>query len=334
MEIENMRRKLANGKNMNATDMAFFLGKAIDGTLNESNKIEVLTLQNNKGIAAEEIAHAVDYLQKGAAPSTAIDVCGTGGSGLSRINTSTLSAFVLAALGVPVAKHGNRASSGRFGSFDLLEKIGITIDLSPEKSEEVYKKCGLGFFFAPKCFPQMGAFGLVRKAMGKPTMFNLLGPLLSPLNPAKQIIGTSTPKNAKLLIEAAKKMGKKEVKVVVGEGGLDEVVTTGKTHIWSFEGESVLSPKDFGVSQVSFDDIAGGDPEKNIRIAEEFLGGKLNSPHADLIHVNVALALQLVEKEIDLKKGVEMSKEAVASGKVKEKWEEVQALTRSIKNEE
>lgn len=333
MNIEDIRKKLADGKNMNAEDMAFFLGGAIHGMLTEANKIEVLTLQKNKGITAEELALAVQFLHKKTSFTSAIDVCGTGGSGLPRINTSTLSAFVLAALGVPVAKHGNRASSGRFGSFDLLEKIGIAIDLSPEESEKVLKKCGLGFFFAPKCFPEMGAFGLVRKAMGKPTMFNLLGPLLSPLNPRKQIIGTSPPENAKLLLAAAKKMGKEEVKVVVGDGGLDEVVTTGKTRVWSFDGESILSPADFGVPQVSFDDISGGTPEKNIRIAEEFLRGKLNSPHADLVHVNVAIALQLVGKEMDLKKGVEMSKEAIFSGKVQKKWEEVQKQTQIVKHE-
>ena len=317
---------------MTPEEMHFFLHGACSGGMSEANKIEILTLQNTKGISADEIAAAVSFLQRKNLQENAIDVCGTGGSGLPRINTSTLSAFVLAALGIPVAKHGNRASSGRFGSFDLLEQIGIIIDLTPEQSKEVYKKCGLGFFFAPKCFPEMAAFGLVRKAMRKPTMFNLLGPLLSPLNPHKQVIGTSTSENAKLLVEAARKMGKEEVRVVVGDGGLDEVVTTGETRVWSFEKEYVLTPEDFGVRRVSFADIAGGTPKDNVRIATEFLCGAAHSPHADLVHVNVALALQLAGKEHNLKQGVIMSRDAVESGKVKEKWKEMQARTAEQKN--
>jgi anthranilate phosphoribosyltransferase len=323
--IEILRRKLGNGEDMNAEEMAYFLRSAISGELTEANKIEVLTLQCNKGISPDELAFAVQFLQKKQEPTNAVDLCGTGGSGLPRINTSTLAAFVIASLGVSLAKHGNRAASGRFGSFDLLERLGITIDLSPEQSKQIFEECGLAFFFAPKCYPEMGAFSTARKCMKKPTMFNLLGPLLSPLNPKRQIIGTSNKKNVQLLSQASGKLGREKLFVVCGSDGLDEVTLTGETYIYDAHGnESVLTPEDFGFSSVPFENIAGGDAETNVRIAEDFLLGKINdSPHANLIHMNVALGLRLAEIEEDLTKGVEMSKAAVAKGKAKEKLEEV-----------
>lgn len=316
---------------MNAEEMAYFLCSAISGELTEANKIEILTLQCNKGITASELVFAVQYLQKEKTPTDAIDICGTGGSGLPRINTSTLAAFVLASLGVRIAKHGNRAASGRFGSFDLLEKLDIAIDLSPEQSRRVFEQCGLAFFFAPKCYPEMGAFATARKCMKKPTMFNLLGPLLSPMNPKRQVIGTSNKKNVQLISEASQKLGREKVLVVTGLDGLDEVTMTGETCIYDTNGnEWIVKPEDFGLHSVSFDEISGGSPEKNIRITEDFLAGKINdSPHANLVHINVALGLHLSGIEEDLKKGVKISQSAVAEGKAKEMFETVVQLSQS-----
>lgn len=330
--IEDLRRKIAHNHDLDAEDMAFFLKGSITGELTQANKIEVLTLQCNKGISSDELVSATKILQRQDQKTEAMDVCGTGGSGLRRINTSTLAAFVLSALGVKIAKHGNRAASGRFGSFDLLEKLGINIDLSPEQSQKVFDSSGLGFFFAPKCYPGIGAFALARKAMKKPTMFNLLGPLLSPLNPKKQIIGTSTEQNARLLIEAAIKLGKESIYVVVGDMGLDEVSPTGPTLVFNEKNKkTILHPHDFGVETVSFSEIAGGDAQENVQIARSFLSGeKNNTPHADLVHMNVALALQLNGIEKDLFRGMEISRTTVSEKKAEKMLQKVIDLSHSV----
>jgi anthranilate phosphoribosyltransferase len=330
--IESIRKKLADGKDMNQEDVIFFLEAAISGSISDSNKIEVLTLQNEKGISSDELLFSVLHLRKRTEEMDSLDICGTGGSGLPRMNTSTLAAFVLASMGIKVAKNGNRAATGRFGSFDLLESLGINIDLSQEQSEKVFQECGLSFFFAPNIYPEIGTFSTIRKALGVPTMFNLLGPLLSPLNPKRQIIGTSNSRNALLLAETAKKLGKKEFFIVVGEKGLDEVTLTGETKIWDRNGAGrSLFPKDFGLDPVDFTNISGGDSVKNTSIALQFLSGEnVCSARASFVHMNVALALRLVGIQEDLKKGVEMSKDTVSQKKAQEMLETVKQLSHSV----
>ncbi len=330
--IDHIKNRLADHIDLTEEEMRYFLQAAIAGELTEAKKIEVLSLMNSKGVTGNELAFAVMALQTDIAPTDAIDVCGTGGSGLARINTSTLSAFVLAAAGVKIAKHGNRAASGRCGSFDLLEKLGVTIDLTCEQSTAVFEQLGIAFFFAPKCFPQMGAFGLARKAMGTPTMFNLLGPLLSPLNPRRQLIGTSTDRNARLILEACRQIGREEVFVVVGHGGLDEVSLAGESSIYSLAGEPfVVTPQDFGYEAVDYAAIAGGGTEENAAIALRILSGEeIASPHSRLVTANAALAFKLVDPEISLAAAAKEAEEIIRSGKALAKLEEVKAATQQF----
>jgi len=332
MMIESIKNQLANRQDLTPEELQFFLKAAFDGILTEAQKIEILSLMNSKGITGAELASAVTYLRRKHEPTDAIDVCGTGGSGLQRINTSTLAAFVLAAAGVKIAKHGNRGASGRCGSFDLLEKLEFKIDLTPEQSEAIFQQIGLAFFFAPKCYPEFATFGLARKAMKIPTMFNLMGPLLSPLNPKHQLIGTANEVNAKLILEACRLLGREKTYVVVGDGGLDEVAITGPSTIYKSIGETQkLAPTDFGIKQVEFSDIAGGSIEDNAAIARDFLQGKHPaSAHADLIHANVALALELTGQENDLVKGVARSREIVRSGKALAMFESARELSQQV----
>ncbi|MCL4159661.1 UNVERIFIED_CONTAM: hypothetical protein GTU68_005778, partial [Idotea baltica] len=161
----------------------------------------------------------------------AIDICSTGGSGLPRINTSTLTAFILAALDVEIAKHGNRAASGRFGSFDFLESIGINITPSNEHLHFLFFKTNLAFCFAPDFHSVVGSFSAARKKVGFPTSFNLIGPLLNPANVEKQLIGVSYKECMETVLKTAIGQGKKHVVVVRGQDGLDEITITGKTDI-------------------------------------------------------------------------------------------------------
>lgn len=320
-------KTLRQGQHLSQEEVQQFLNDAIDGKISEEEKLDFLQLQNEKGVTAEELAFAAEHLQRDIPVHEAMDVCGTGGSGIDRINASTLAAFVLAALGVPVAKHGNKAASGRFGSFDLLEALGINILLTPEQSEAIFNELGLAFFFAPQCFPEMGAFMQARKTLGQPTMFNLLGPLLSPLRPRKQLIGTATPENAQLLLEAAMSMHK-EVVVVVGDRGLDEVTPSGKSTFFTPMGEQEVSVADFGLEAVDFPKLIAESREEKIQFAKGFLAGKeLDSPKALLVLMNVALALKVFGAEEELSRGVGISREMLKNGKVQEMFEKMLEAT-------
>jgi len=294
----------------------------------DAEKISFFEEHEKRGISAEEIAFAVDFFQKNPS-SDSLDICGTGGSGLPRINASTLAAFVLASAGISIAKHGNRAASGRFGSFDLLEKLGVGIDLDFSASHSIFQKIGLGFFFAPKMYPEFARFAPARREFGRPTIFNLLGPLLSPLNPSRQVIGTSSIKNAHLLRDAARKLGKKFVAVVVGDGGLDEISLTGKSHIFDFEGEKTMTPADFGISAVSnFSEISSPNAEFNLAFARDFLAGKnLDSPHSHLVFMNCAFAFSFFSGDENFLENFRKSREIVVSGDAQKMFEQYRGLS-------
>lgn len=332
MTIEDIKNRLADGSDLSAEQMQFFLQSGLQGKLSEAEKIEVLSLLNSKGIAAGEVAAAAEFLRKKRDPVDALDNCGTGGSGLSRINTSTLAALILAAAGVPIAKHGNRAASGRCGSFDLLEALGVKIDLSFEQSVEIFERVGIAFFFAPKCYPEMAAFGTARKAMGVPTIFNLLGPLISPLNPKRHLTGVSSHERAKLVLDAYRKLGKEDAYVVVGDKGLDEISLSGNSTIYRLQGGVVqVSPADFGFEKVEFDDIAGGDVETNVAIFRNILeANEPDSARSQLIYANVAVGLQLMETEPDLKKGASRAREMIVSGKAAGTLEKVREISHQV----
>ncbi|MFA5792453.1 MAG: anthranilate phosphoribosyltransferase [Candidatus Gracilibacteria bacterium] len=297
-----------------------FLKKSIENKL--SLPIQVEFIRDKKNITPQELALAVKFLMskmtKKYEAVDAIDVCGTGGSGLHRINTSTISAFILATLGVNVAKHGNKAGSGRFGSFDLLEGIGIDIFNNKAKN--------LTFLYARNYHPVMKYFAEVRRKIATPTFFNLLGPLLNPAQTKRQIIGTAFKNQMTLIAETCRLIGKEKVYVICGEDGLDEVTLTGKTYVTELNKGAIknytIEPKDFGIKEADFSEIKGGSPKINIEIALKILNGKCKSRHVDLVLINCALALQLAGRVKDLKNGYTLAKKAIESGVVFEKYQE------------
>lgn len=334
MNIDSIKKKLYKKEILNKEEIYFFMQSSINKQLNEENKKEVLSLQYKRGLDANEISYIIDFLKKDFTEEiNQIDVCGTGGSGLQRINTSTLSAILLSTIGIKIAKHGNRSATGKCGSFDLLEELGLKINLSFEKSLEVFKKTNLGFFFAPQCFPAMKHFTNARKSLIHPTCFNTIGPLLSPTNPKKQIIGTGNLENAKLIAEICKKQKKNRVIIVVGDRGLDEFSTTGENHIIEInknkEKSYKLNPQDFNIEQAEFEKIEGGDKEKNINIALDFINGKnINSPHYNLILANSILTLRLLNK--DTESNITHMKENIKNGQLKEKLNEIIYHTNNV----
>ncbi|MDZ4217172.1 MAG: anthranilate phosphoribosyltransferase, partial [Candidatus Gracilibacteria bacterium] len=313
---------LESHRELSPEQIRFFLDESISGKISLAQQAAVLSSLNTKGISSQEMASfAQEIAQKmthGVNIPDAIDICGTGGSGLDRINTSTISAFILSALGVRIAKHGNRASSGRFGSFDLLEHLKIDIGRGHRDLEQIADQTSLAFLYAPQFHPSMKHFAGVRKELGIPTVFNLLGPLLNPTNPQIQIIGTPFRGLMNLIAETAKRLGKKRVMVVCGEDGLDEVTLSGKTYVTELlHGRirtTILKPSHFGIASCDFEKIKGSKPAFNTHIALDILKGTCQSRHLDLVLVNTALALKLAGVTSNLRKAYEMAQECVASG--------------------
>jgi indole-3-glycerol phosphate synthase / phosphoribosylanthranilate isomerase len=297
-----------------------FLKKSINSELSLQEQTDFL--RNKKNITPEELALAVDFLvgkmKKVQKTENAIDICGTGGSKLPRINTSTISAFILAASGVNIAKHGNKAASGRFGSFDLLENMGI--DLSDNQAEN------LTFLYARDYHPIMKHFAEVRKEIGVPTFFNLLGPLINPAQTKKQIIGTAFKDKMMLIAETCRLIEKEKIYIVCGEDGLDEVTLTGRTYVTELNKGKITSytiePKDFGIKKADFPKIKGGSPKKNTEIAMKILKGECKTKHLDLVLINCALALKLTGKVKTLKEGYKLAKTTIQTNAAFEKYEE------------
>jgi anthranilate phosphoribosyltransferase len=315
------------------TTLHSFVTQTITGQLAIEDQKQFLQNLNQKGITSIDIAELVKLLYKHTEKiqlPEAIDICGTGGSGLDRINTSTISAFILAACNVPIAKHGNKASSGRFGSFDLLESLGININLDSRQLEKVYGKTKLAFIFARNFHPVFRHFAQARQELGAKTIFNLLGPLLNPANPDIQIIGTSNESDMQLIIEAAKILDKKKMLVLSGNDGLDELTLTGKTQIMELKDNKIksysLRPEDFGFAKIEFEKIAGGDPEFNLNIARDILANKSNTEHLNLVLANAALVLKFLNKAESYEHGVSIARDAIAQKKAQEVFENYKKL--------
>ncbi len=331
-------QKLTDKKLLNQKEIQFFLSESIAEHLTDEQKGEILVLFQEKGVQPEELSIFADLLLAELPTDLnlpeAVDICGTGGSGLIRINTSTISAFILAACDIKIAKHGNKAASGRFGSFDLLENMGINIDTKPEILSYAFWKENLAFLFARSFHPVMKHFVKVRQELGQPTLFNTLGPLISPVNAKYQIIGTAFEDKMELIAETAQKLGKEKVMVVRGSDGLDEITLTGPTQIieivkTSQRGVSTetklkkyeVTPADFGLKPCAFEEIAGGDAKFNTKIAESILRGECKTRHLDLVLINAAAILKMMDKVKTWKEGYQIAKEAIKSGKAYQKFE-------------
>lgn len=250
----------------------------------------------------------------------AIDTCGTGGSGKKTVNTSTLTALIVAAAGGKVAKHGNRSASGNCGCFDLLEKLGVRIDLTPESEIKIFQEMGLVFLFAPLHHPALKLVAPYRKAYGKKTIFNLFGPLCNPAGITRQLIGTGNDAHARLIAETLFRLQSFGSKVVTGNDGLDEVTSTADTVINAIDASgvhtSVFSPSEIPVPLSSEADIEGGTPEENVKIFLELIEGTGQQHKKNLVLLNAAHALVLAGMAPNVRDGYVLAKETLESGKV------------------
>jgi anthranilate phosphoribosyltransferase len=285
-----------------------------------------------KGETVDEIeglANATrDLAQQVSSSGPVVDTCGTGGDRAGTFNISTVGAIVAAGAGISVAKHGNRAASSRCGSADLLEALGVRIDLGPRGVEACLSEAGIGFMFAPVFHPAAAYAAGIRRELRVPTVFNFLGPLTNPARPAAQTVGVS---DAGMLPKVAEVLARRGVRALVfrGHDGLDELTTTGPSRVFEIrEGEKVereIHPGEAGIPLAAPEDLQGGDVEENASIAVSVLRGE-PGPHRDVVLLNAGAALHVAGRALDLAAGVSLAGESVDSGRaaeVLERWIEV-----------
>jgi len=336
MDIKGALARIAEGKDLTGTEMRDVMEIIMSGEATAHQIGAFLMGMRVKGETVGEIAAAVSILRRKMipvdAPVDAIDIVGTGGDGAGTLNISTGASFVVAAAGVPVAKHGNRALSSKSGSAEALQKLGIELDLSPERIAACISEAGIGFMFAPNHHPAMRHVGPARAEMGVRTMFNLLGPQSNPAGVRRYLLGVYDrewvePVAAALLANQAQTAW-----VVFGHSGLDELSTTGPSFVSQIRDGNLTSfevtPEEAGLERVSLEDIVGGDPEYNAATLRRMLDGE-KGPYRDIVLLNAAAALIISDKVETLRDGVAMGAELIDSGRAKATLDKLIAVARN-----
>lgn len=331
--------KVIEGEDLKKEEASRVMEEMMKGLVTPSQLAAYLTSLRCKGETVEEITGSAEVMRSFATPiqpesRPLIDTCGTGGDGQGTFNISTTAAFVVAAGGMRVAKHGNRSLSSKSGSADLLEELGVNINLTIEEIEESIDTVGIGFLFAPHLHPAMAHAMQTRKELGIRTLFNLLGPLTNPASCEYQTIGVYEKRWVKPLAYALKELGVKGALVFHGASGLDELSTTGENFIAQVEGDVVhqfsLRPEDVGLRRVSLQKIKGGSPRENGDLTREILSGR-EGPPLDIVLLNAGAAFFTGERVSSLKEGIVLSQEVVASGKALEMLDSLIAFTQGLK---
>lgn len=277
-----------------------------------------------RGETIEEITAAAEVMRERMiavkAPSDAIDIVGTGGDGAGTYNISTATALVVAACGVRVAKHGNRALSSLSGAGDVLSELGVKLDLAPDAISNCITKAGIGFMFAPNHHPAIANVGPMRRELGVRTVFNMLGPLSNPAGVRRAMVGVYDKALVAPVAEVLKNLGMEKAMVVHGEDGLDEITLTSKTFAALADQNGVkafeITPEQAGLQRVSPEKLKGGTPQENAKALSALLAGEAGA-YRDVVLLNAAASLMVADKCTSLEEGVEIAREAIDSGKAK-----------------
>lgn len=290
------------------------------------------TVEELVGFATAMRRHAQPIFPDGRAPKgSLVDTCGTGGDASGTFNISTAAAFVVAGAGVRVAKHCNRSISSKCGSADVLEALGASFEIPPQRIGAAIEQVGIGFLFAPAVHTAMRHAMAARRQLGGRTVFNLLGPLTNPAGASVQVLGVFSAKLTELLASALAVLGVERAFVVHGAGGLDEISLSGETQVTEVRHGALRSctvtPEDFGLSLAPLEALAGGDAKQNARIIRSILEGK-PGPQRDIVLANAAAALVAAGAGEDFREGVSVAAQAIDSGAAQGKLEALIAFTR------
>ncbi|BAF69961.1 anthranilate phosphoribosyltransferase [Nitratiruptor sp. SB155-2] len=309
--------------------------KLFNNELNENEAKDFLIKLYEKGESAQEIAQAAKIMREHSIklPITEdvqeklIDVVGTGGDKSGSFNVSSTVALLLPSLGCYVAKHGNRSVTSKSGSADMLETLGIELDLTPEKQVEMLQRCGFCFIFAKNHHPVMKHIMPIRKSISHRTIFNILGPLTNPAGAKKYLLGVFDKEFVPKLAEALRELGAKRALVVASEEGMDEISISGRTYVAELnEGHITyyeIAPEDFGLQRASFDSILGGDAIHNAKITRAILSGEELGPKRDMVLLNAGAALYADGKVSSIAEGIEMAREAIETKRAQEKLDQI-----------
>ncbi|MFH1542599.1 MAG: anthranilate phosphoribosyltransferase [bacterium] len=330
--MQNLIKKILEGKNLTRQEAGQAMDIIMTGKARKEEIIAFLTALSAKGETIDEITgcaekmrqHAVNIIPQ---QNNLVDTCGTGGDKSGTFNISTVSAFVAAGAGIPIAKHGNRSVSSKCGSADVLEALGVKVDLEPKQVEECISKVGIGFIFAPKFHPAMKHAMPARKEMGKRSIFNILGPLTNPAKAGAQVLGVFSPDLTEVMAEVLNKLGSREAIIVHGLDGLDEITICERTKVSHLKDGSIrnyfLQPEDFNLSMAHPEEIKGGSASDNANITLEILKEKQIGPKRDIVLLNAAAAIVVGGKARELKEGIELAAESIDSGAANEKLTEL-----------
>ncbi len=330
--------KLVEGRHLTAQEAERAMEIIMSGGATDAQIACFLTALRMKGETVEEIVGCARAMRARAtrvphSQPLVVDTCGTGGDGSGTFNISTAAAFVVAGAGVPVAKHGNRSVSSRSGSADVLEALGVNLELSPEQVGKCLDEVGIGFLFAPKLHLSMKFAAGPRREMGIRTIFNLLGPLTNPAGAQAQVMGVYDGRLTEPVARALASLGTARSLVVHGAGGLDEISLAGPTVVSEAGPAGVhtytIYPEDLGLDRAGLEAVAGGDPGQNAGIIRAVLGGE-RGPRRDVVLANAAAALVAAGTARDLRTGVRMAAESIDSGRALAKLEALRRVSQEL----
>jgi anthranilate phosphoribosyltransferase len=338
MPLLQFLHRAAAGANLDPAEAEQAMNIILDGGASTAQIAAFLVALRMKGETSDELLGFARAMRERAhkikpeiGGEPLLDTCGTGGDGLGTFNISTIVAFVVAGLGVKVAKHGNRSISSKCGSADLLERLGVQVVTDAARTERAIEEIGIAFLFAPAFHPAMKHAQPARLELKMRTVFNLLGPLANPAGATAQLVGAPSEHAAGLMAGALAALGLPRGFVVHGSDGLDEITTAGTTVAFEVRDgrvlPRVLSPADFGVPQARSSDFAGGTPEENCDIALAVLKGE-RGPRRDIVLVNASAALVAAGKAASFAEGVEMAGESIDSGAALRKAQDLAAFTK------
>jgi len=312
------------------------------GEMDEKEARRLLVEMAERGESAEEIAAAAEVMRANSVKlpvpedlrEELIDNCGTGGDKSGSFNISTTVSLLLAGAGCKVAKHGNRSITSRSGSADMLEALGIRLDLTPVQQVRMLQECGFAFIFAVLHHPAMKFIMPIRKSIPHRTIFNILGPLSNPAGVEKQLIGVFDPTYVPKMAEALKKLGSRRAMVVSSLDGLDEISVSDRSEAVVLKKGSLekmtIDPAEFGIERASFDEIKGGDAVENAKITRSILSGETRGAKREIVLINAAAALVVDAKARDLEEGLQIARETIDSGRAKEALEKIVEVSNSL----
>lgn len=335
--IADILLKVQKNEYLSEEEMISCMSSIMEGQWSNEQIAAFLMGLSMRGESIDEIAGAARVMRNKAlpikAPEGAVDCCGTGGDKSGTYNISTAVAIVAAACGVPVAKHGNRSASSKSGAADVLEALGVNLDVSQEKLEEAINQFNFAFLMAPRHHEAVKYVVPVRKALGVRTMFNILGPLANPAKTKFQLLGVYDRALVMPVAQVLQKLGTKSAWVVHGSDGLDEITTTGETYIAKLSDgkitEETISPKDFGLSVSDPKDLVGGLPEDNAKALKGVLDGAKNA-YRDIVIMNTAAVLMITGKEQSYKQAAAVAANALDTGEARKKLDQYVEYTQNV----